>query len=81
MHSDGTVWLESHPPNWFLDQDRRIRRELGKQNMEFPHWLVISGALLVFVGSVGTALQRRRPAVDPSSLDQGKVTELPKFLK
>ena len=49
--------------------------------MEFPHWLMIGGALLVFVGLVGTTLQRRRAAVDPSSLDQGKVTELPKFLK
>ena len=47
--------------------------------MEFPHWLMIGGALLVFLGLVGTALQRRRAAA--SSLDQGKVTELPKFLK
>jgi hypothetical protein len=43
------------------------------------------GALLVFVGLVGTALQRRRAAADPSSLEQGKVTDgqpvsLPKFL-
>ena len=42
---------------------------------------MIGGALLLFVGLVGGALQNRRPAVDPSSLDQGKVTELPKFLK
>ena len=72
---------KSPPPNWFLDQDRRIRRELGKQNMEFPHWLMIGGALLVLVGLVGSALQRRRPVAEPSSLDQGEVTELPKFLK
>ena len=51
-----------------------------------PHWLMIGGALLVFVGLVGTAFQRRRAAADPSSLEQGKVTDgqpvsLPKFLE
>jgi len=83
VHSDGTVWLESHLrlTFWFLDQERPIVASWGSKSMEFPHWLMIGGALLVFVGLVGSALQRRRPAADPSSLDQGEVTELPKFLK
>jgi hypothetical protein len=42
--------------------------------MQFPHWLMIGGGLLVFVGLVGAALQKRRAAVDPSSLEQVKVT-------
>jgi hypothetical protein len=47
---------------------------------------MIGGALLVFVGLVGTALQRKRAAADPSSLEQGEVTDgqpvwLPKFLE
>jgi hypothetical protein len=47
---------------------------------------MIGGALLVFAGLVGTALQRRRAAADPSSLEQGKITDgeplsLPKFLE
>ena len=54
--------------------------------MELPHWLMIGGALLVFAGLVGTALQRRRAAADASSLEQGKITDeeplsLPKFLE
>jgi hypothetical protein len=54
--------------------------------MEFPHWLLIGGALLLIVGLVGTALQRRRAAADPSSVEQGKVADgqtksLPKFLE
>jgi hypothetical protein len=52
--------------------------------MEFPHWLMIVGALLVFVGLVGAVLQRKRAAADPS---EGKVADrqprltLPKFLE
>ena len=42
----------------------------GEVNMEFAHWLMIGGGLLVFVG--GTALQRRRAAADPS---EGKVAD------
>ena len=38
MHSDGTVWLESHLrlTFWFLDQERPICRELGKQKYGIP---------------------------------------------
>ena len=42
--------------------------------MEFPHWLMISGALLVFVGLIGTALQIRRGAAGPVSSEQDRVT-------
>ena len=54
--------------------------------MQLPHWLMIGGALLVFVGLVGVALQRKRAAADPSSLEQdeltdGQVVTLPKFLE
>ena len=52
--------------------------------MEFPHWLMIGGALLVFVGLVGAALQRRRAAADPFEskvADQQPAVPLPKFLK
>jgi hypothetical protein len=52
--------------------------------MEFPHWLMISGALLVFVGLIGTALQIRRGADDPVSTEQDREVDeqpvsLPKF--
>ena len=40
--------------------------------MTFPHWLMIGGALLVFVGLVGAALQRRPAAANPS---ESKVAE------
>jgi hypothetical protein len=54
--------------------------------MHFPHWLIIGGALLVFAGLVGAALQKKRAAADPSSFEQdeaadGQPTSLPKFLE
>ena len=50
------------------------------------HWLMIGGALFMFVGLVGAVLQRRRAAAHPSSSEQGKVTDtqqvsLPDFLE
>jgi hypothetical protein len=46
---------------------------------------MIAGALLVFFGLLGTTLQRKRAAVDKSSLEQDELTDgqvvlLPKFL-
>ena len=46
-----------------------------KHALDFPHWLMIGGALLVLVGLVGTALQKRRAAADPSRLEQGELTD------
>jgi hypothetical protein len=47
---------------------------------------MIGGALLVLVGVVGTALQRRRAVANPLSLAQDKETDahpvsLPEFLE
>jgi hypothetical protein len=55
----------------------------GEASMEFPHWLMIGGALLVFVGLVGAALQRRPAAADTSEVkvaDEQPAVPLPKFL-
>jgi hypothetical protein len=46
---------------------------------------MIGGALLVFFGLGGSALQRKRAAADKSTLEQdeltdGQVVSLPKFL-
>jgi hypothetical protein len=46
---------------------------------------MIGGALLMFFGLVGSALQRKRAAAEKSSLEQdeltdGQVVSLPKFL-
>jgi hypothetical protein len=54
--------------------------------MQFPYWLMTGGALLVLVGVVGIALQRRRATADPSNLEQAEVADaqpvsLPKFLE
>ena len=38
--------------------------------MEYPHWLMIGGALFLVVGLVGTAFQRKQAAANPSSLEQ-----------
>jgi hypothetical protein len=43
-----------------------------KHALDFPHWLMIGGALLVLVGLVGTALQKKAAGAPPSS-EQPKV--------
>ena len=43
--------------------------------MQFPHWLMIGGGLLVFVGLVGAALQRKRAAADPSTWSKLRITD------
>jgi hypothetical protein len=47
---------------------------------------MIGGALLVLVGALGTALQRRRAVANPLSVEQDKETDaqpvsLPEFLE
>jgi hypothetical protein len=37
-------------------------------SMEYPHWLIIAGALLLMLGFVGLALRRRSVEVDPSEV-------------
>lgn len=48
---------------------------VGEANMGFAHWLIVAGTLLVFAGLVGGALQKKRAAPDPSSLEQGTETD------
>ena len=46
--------------------------------MEFPHWLIIGGALLVFVGLIGTALKKRQRGTIRSALSKtGKLMSSP----
>jgi hypothetical protein len=57
---------------------------VGEVNMEFPHWLMIGGASLVFVGLVGAARQRRQAAAKPSEsavADEQPAVPLPKSLE
>ena len=59
--------------------------ETREANVQFPHWLIIGGALLVFVGLIGVALKKGQTAADPASLEQDRVTSepsiaLPNFL-
>jgi hypothetical protein len=53
--------------------------------VEFPHWLIIGGALLVLVGFIGAALKKRQTGADPVSFEQDGATgeqsiSLPNFL-
>lgn len=34
-------------------------------SMEYPHWLIIAGAILLMLGLVGFALRQRRVEADP----------------
>ena len=37
-------------------------------SMEYPHWLVIAGAILLMLGLVGLALRPRSVEADPSDM-------------
>ena len=37
-------------------------------SMEYPHWLVIAGAMLLMLGLVGLALRPRSVEADPSDM-------------
>ena len=37
-------------------------------SMEYPHWLIIAGAILLMLGLVGLALRPRSVQVDPSDM-------------
>ena len=37
-------------------------------SMEYPHWLIIAGAILLMMGLVGLALHPRSVEVDPSDM-------------
>jgi len=36
--------------------------------MEYPHWLIIVGAILLMLGLVGLALRQRSVEADPSDM-------------
>ena len=87
------MWSGHAHGQWRVRQNRRPSwrkqmcsgRDLLKQ-IQFPHCLMVGGALLVLVGVVGTALQRRRAVANPLSLEQDKETDaqpvsLPEFLQ
>ena len=39
--------------------------------MEYPHWLIIAGAILLVLGLVGLALRARSVEADPVQADPG----------
>ena len=40
--------------------------------MEYPHWLIIAGAILLMLGLVGLALRPRSVEADPSDMANGQ---------
>jgi hypothetical protein len=46
--------------------------------MELPHWLMVGGAFLLVVGSIGFARQRNvQVSVDPDSREGDQTAETP----
>jgi hypothetical protein len=43
-------------------------------SMEYPHWLIIAGAILLVLGLVGLALRARSVEADPVEADPGVMT-------
>ena len=42
--------------------------------MEYPHWLIIAGAILLMLGLVGLALRARSVEADPVEVDHSEMT-------
>jgi hypothetical protein len=53
----------------------RRRREITA--MEYPHWLILAGALLLMLGFLGLALRRQSDAADPSEMASNQATSEP----
>ncbi len=45
--------------------------------MEYPHWLIIAGAILLMLGLVGLALRPRSVEVDPSDMSNDQDPAAP----
>ena len=46
-------------------------------SMEYPHWLIIAGAILLMLGLVGLALRPRSVEVDPSDMTNDQEPSAP----
>ena len=38
--------------------------------MEYPHWLIVAGAILVVFGFIGLAFRQRLAPIEPEKIDQ-----------
>jgi hypothetical protein len=45
--------------------------------MQYPHWMMVAGAVLVVVGFVGFAFRKNNAASDENDPDQTSPTEEP----
>ena len=46
-------------------------------SMDYPHWLIIAGAILLMLGLVGLALRPRSVEVDPSDMSNDQDPAAP----
>lgn len=47
-------------------------------SMDYPHWLIIAGAILLMLGLVGLALRPRSVEADPSDMTNDQEPSAPK---
>ena len=47
-------------------------------SMEYPHWLIIAGAILLMLGLVGLALRPRSIEADPSDMTNDQEPSEPR---
>jgi hypothetical protein len=59
--SDGAHWLAYNERNRLLP-GRRLKMTDALSAMEYPHWLMVAGAVLVVVGFIGVAFRKNRNA-------------------
>jgi hypothetical protein len=46
-------------------------------SMEYPHWLIVAGAILLMLGLVGLALRPRSVEADPSDMTNDQEPSAP----
>lgn len=55
-------------------------------SLELPHWLMIAGALLVIIGTIGALVSRKKPDEaeatpnEPTQISRAQMPPLPKLL-
>ena len=47
--------------------------------MEYPHWLIVAGSILLVLGFIGLALRRRSAPVEPTEASDGNEQRRAEF--
>jgi hypothetical protein len=62
---------------FFLPVSREAQKMTALSSIEYPHWLMIAGALLLILGFIGLALRLGGPEAEPDAIAGEQETPEP----